>query len=115
MQHGAAFLHSAIVPAPDDFAPRHDHRSDGNAAFAEPLFRFGDGRREEWIGRHAVAARIASYSNTFGPRGASCAIVTIARSTVAAFMGRKCRSLPIIIASHTHATSNAICPPRRTP
>ena len=72
------------MPAPDDPALPHDHGADRNAAFAQPLFRFGDGGGEEWIAGHTVVARIASYSNTLGPRGASCAIVTIARATVAA-------------------------------
>ncbi len=72
------------MAATDDPALGHDHGSDRNAAFAQALFRFGDGRGEQRITGHAVLARIASYSNTLGPRGASRAIVTIARATVAA-------------------------------
>ena len=54
-----------------------------DAAFAQTLLGFRDGGGEKWIG-HAELARIASYSNTFGPRSDSCATLTIARATVAA-------------------------------
>src|ERR1041384_2278885 len=87
VQHRAAVLYSAVVSPSDDLALRHDHRSDWDATFAETQLRLGDGRRQKWIAGHAVAARIASYSKTFGPRGASWAIVVIALARVRARRG----------------------------
>src|SRR5439155_412518 len=114
VQHRAALLDASVVPAPDDLPLSHDYRSDRDAALTQSLFCFGDGRREERIGVHLVAARIASYSNTLGPRGASFAMPTIARATVAARMGRYRRSRPNSSAGNSGAPIVAIRSPRRT-
>jgi len=82
-------LDSAIVPAADDLAAGDDHRADRNPALPQPLLGLGDRGGEKRIAAQDRAlAIIASYSNTFGPRGASRARLTIARATVSARIGR---------------------------
>jgi hypothetical protein len=42
MEYGAAFLHTAVMPAANDLFAVHDHRSNRDAAFREPLPGFLD-------------------------------------------------------------------------
>ena len=67
-----------------DLAARYEHRSDRDSSLSQALLGLGDRGRKQWIGSHRAAAIMASYSNTFGPRGASSAIRVIARATTAA-------------------------------
>ncbi len=48
MQDRIVLLHAAIMPAPDDLAIAHQHRADGNPAFAQPLLRLFIGGIEEF-------------------------------------------------------------------
>ena len=77
------------MPAADHLAASDDHRADRNPALARAQLGLRDRGIEKRIGAQAPALTIiASYSNTFGPRGASRARLTIARATVAARIGR---------------------------
>jgi len=77
------------MPAADDLAASDDHRADRNPALAQALLGLRDRGGEKRIAAQERAlAIIASYSNTFGPRGASRARFTIARATVSARIGR---------------------------
>lgn len=77
------------MTAANDDAVRYDHRADRNPALAQSVLRLSDRGLQKRIGAHVrILAIIASYSKMFGPSGASWAMLTIARATVSALIGR---------------------------
>jgi hypothetical protein len=49
VQNGAAFLHSAIVAAADDFSGMHNHAADRYTAFSEALMCLCNGAAEKLV------------------------------------------------------------------
>ena len=49
MVNDAAFLHTLVMPATNDFAIANEDGPDGDAAFRKTLLGFVDGGLEEWV------------------------------------------------------------------
>src|SRR6185503_6014547 len=82
VQDRAAFLDAPIVSSSEDLPLPHDDRADRDPSLAQTLLGFLNRGGEKLIAGHeARFARMPSYSQTFGPRGASRAMRTIARAT----------------------------------
>src|SRR5918999_892011 len=68
VQHGAATLHAAVVPAPADAAVVHEHRADRDASLAQTALGFGDRGAHELVShvaglRHGADSRHAMMTN----------------------------------------------------